>query len=365
MAFLILKSCKSMLFILSDELIVDRTHNKYNNIMRAVKKIATSVFESKHLLSGSIHVLTYFRDYFNTDEDLYCLFNFLVNNYYSTSYDFIKRRVEVVIDITIDKRYENGYEIYQSKIDDYQDTSFCQRTILIGEDLNDCIIYEIILRRYIKEKELNINYQFEFENGGGQNCCKVIEKNIRDKKIFLSILDTDRKYPKADIGSTLKSCKKFFKLNNAKFTIIELDVHEIENLLPFNLMDNEDCDGELKLKKEKFDLLRKNGPELLQFFDIKHGIKKQDIKGDEEYKNFAQKCCECDNSITNFEEYYNNLEDDNYIYLPLCRIFKKIRQQLENDNTQLILLDFQKQEWEKLGKNLLEFGCARNKEALN
>lgn len=354
-----------MFFILSDELMVESTHNKYKYVMRAVKIIANSVFESKHLLSGSIKVLTYFKEHFKNDEDLYCLFNFLIQNYYSTSYDFIKRRVEIVINVTKVQRDEEGYEIYQSAIDDYQDTSFCQKAILIGEDLNDCKIYDFILKWYIKENKLNINYAFDHENGGGRNTFKVIYKNINGKKICLSILDTDRKYPKAEIGQTLKKCKGFLRIKNPKAKIIELDLHEIENLLPFDFLDKEKFDGELATKKEKFDLLRKNDPELLKFFDIKNGIKKKDIKNNKEYKDFARKCCKCDESINNFEEYYENLSDEDYVYLPLCRIYKKIENDLEKDYTELNLLEFQKKEWDKLGKNLLEFGCARNQEALN
>lgn len=354
-----------MLFILSDELIVESSHPKKNDIMRAIKYIATSVFESKHLLSGSLDVLGFFKREFRGDLDLYSLFNTIENNYYSTSFDFIKRRVEVVIDIVSTQRIEGDFEIFQCSIDEFQDTSWCQKTILLCEDFNDCNFFSYILRWYVLKNNYHINCEFELDNGGGINICKSIRNHLRNKKILLSIIDTDRKYPAAKTGETYNNCKGFLSSINGKFHLITLDVQEIENLMPFNLLDDKTFHAEHLTKKEKFDMLRNNNPSLLQYFDIKKGIKKEDTEKDPDYKNFARECCACVQDLGDFDEYYNSLERKSFVYPPLSRIFNLIEDDLKKCSQEFILLDFQEREWNKIGEKLLEFTCARNKEALN
>ena len=233
-----------MLFILSDELMVDDSHNMKIAIVRAIKYIATSVFESKHLLSGSLEVLRYFKEEFKTDFDLYSLFNTLENNYYSESFDFIKRRIEIVISISNPRRIENDIEIFQSSIDDFQDTSWCQKAIILGEDFNDCKFFSYILKWFVKENNLNVYYDFEKDNGGGINICNSINNHIKNKKIFLSIIDTDRKYPNSPTGETYNKCRRYLGREKGTFQLIALDVQEIENLMPFNLLDDKSFFGE-------------------------------------------------------------------------------------------------------------------------
>ncbi len=306
-----------MLFILSDELIVENSHPKKNDIMRAVKYIATSVFESKHLLSGSLRVLRFFKEEFRTDLDLYSLFNTIENNYYSTSFDFIKRRVEVVIDIVTINRIEDGFEIFQCSIDEFQDTSWCQKTILLCEDFNDCNFFSYILKWYILRNNYNIHCEFEPDGGGGINICRSIKNHLKNKKILLSIIDTDRKYPTSKTGETYNKCRGFLSLTRGKFQIIALDVQEIENLMPFNLLDNKIFFDEHLTKKKKFDMLRNNNPSLLQYFDIKKGIKKEDTEKDPDYKDFARLCCACIPDLGDFDEYYDSLDSKSLVYPPL------------------------------------------------
>ena len=354
-----------MLFVLSDELMVDSSHSMKIVIVRAIKHIATSVFESKHLLSGSLEVLKYFKEEFKGDFDLYSLFNTLENNYYSTSFDFVKRRTEIVISISNLRRIEGDVEIFQSSINDFQDTLCCQASILLGEDFNDCNFFTYILKWYISKNALNINYNFDTDNGGGVNICRSIDNHIENKRILLSIIDTDRKYPNSPTGDTYNKCRKYLRKEKGSFKLIALDVQEIENLMPFNLLDNKSFSGEHASKKEKFDYLRSRNPNLLQYFDIKKGIRKKDTENDSSYKEFAKQCCDCNPDINDFDIYYNNLCDSDYVYPPLSRIFNLIEEDLKNSSENFVLLNFQEREWNKIGEKLLEFGCARNKEALN
>lgn len=355
-----------MLFILSDDLMVDSSHNLYSSIIRAVKYIAISVFESKHLLSGSLDVLKYYKNIFKNDGDLYCLFNNLVNNYYTTSYDFITRRLELVINCSNIYREENGFEIFQISIDEFQDTSFCQKTIILGEDLNDSTFFSVIINWYIKKSNLNIHCEYDRDGGGGVNTREKINEHLRNKKILISIIDTDRKYPNGPEGDTYRKCRNLLQCKKPTFLLIALDVQEMENLMPFNLLDNQTYHGEHAYKKSKFDLIRTNNPNLLQYFDIKKGILKADTDNDERYKEFARLCCLCDSDITDFEEYYNRLSGDKVcVYPPLSRIFNIIENDLKGNPENFILLDFQEREWHRIGQNLLNFTCARNKEALN
>lgn len=354
-----------MLFILSDELMLDNSDSMKIPVVRAIKHIATSVFESKHLLSGSLQVLRYFKDEFQKDSDLYNLFNALENNYYSTSFDFIKRRIEIVISISIPSRIDDGVNIIQCSVNEFQDASWCQKSIILGEDFNDCNFFTYILKWYLRENGFNITYDFDKDNGGGVNICRSISNHINNKKIFLSIIDTDRKFPNSPTGDTYRKCKQYLGKVRGNFELIALDVQEIENLMPFNLLDNKSFNGEHAQKKRKFDFLRFNNPSLLQYFDIKKGIKKEDTENNSFYKAFAKQCCDCNPDILDFDSYYNALPNNEHVYPPFSRIFNLIENDLKDGLEDFVLLEFQEREWNRLGQKLLEFGCARNKEALN
>ncbi|WP_321425060.1 hypothetical protein [uncultured Bacteroides sp.] len=353
-----------MLFILSDELLATESTVK-ERINRAIKHIATAVFESKHLLFGSIDVLKHFKKVFRLDADLYNLFNALENNYYTTPIDFITRRIEIVINVITLKRVEENIEIFQASIDEFQESSTCQRTILLGEDLNDCFFYEHVLKWFVENQTFNVNCVFEKDNGGGVNTAKSIKNHLYNKKILLSIIDTDRKYPNSKTGETYDKCAKYINKEKGKFKLLVLNVQEIENLMPFNFLEGKAYFGEHAYKKDKFDLLRQTNPSLLKFFDIKKGIKKGITEEDPQYKEFARRCCACDPNITDFDTYYDSINNDEYVYPPFSRILNIIENDLKERINDIDLLDFQESEWHRIGKNLVNFTCARNNEALN
>ncbi len=354
-----------MLFVLSNELLTASSDVQKTKVERAVKYIATAVFESKHLLSGSLEVLGYFKEIFCADSDLYSLFSTLENNFYSTSFDFITRKVEMVIDVSIPKRIEEDIEIFQVSVDDFQDSARCQKTIVLGEDFNDCNFFNYILNWYLKRLNFNIHCEFDKDNGGGVNIQKSINNHLKNNKILFSIIDTDRRYPNGPVGKTYEECKKYINKEKGIFKLIALDVQEIENLMPFNFLDNKVYSGEHAAKKVKFDLLRLHNPNLLQYFDIKKGIKKEKAEEDILYKNFAKECCNCDSEIVDFEVHYGQIANGDYVYPPFSRILNLIEEDLKQKIDCVDLLDFQEQNWIKIAQNMINFTCARNKEALN
>jgi hypothetical protein len=278
-----------MLFIISDELVVDDVVDAalYISIRRAIKHIATAVFESKHLLFGSMKVLSHFERVFQDDQDLHKLFHSILLNFYTTNLDFIKRRIEIVLDVVASYRIESNIEYFQIPIINLQDSSNCQKTLILGEDFSDCDFYEVVLNWFVK-KNVPVNIAFEKDNGGGSTLINTIKNHLSRNKICLALVDTDRKYPSGPTGATYNDCKFLEGKKIGLFKLIVLDVQEIENLVPFNFLDNKTYSSDYLFKKQKFDLIRENGPELLPFFDIKDGIVKQKIGDDDDYLEYAK-----------------------------------------------------------------------------
>lgn len=84
----------------------------------------------------------------------------------------------------------------------------------------------------------DVNHSFEVDNGGGNNTNIVLERRIKEKKILLCIVDSDKRCETDDYSGTSGSCIKTWNLMKEKNKIADLYilyVREKENLIPFSL----------------------------------------------------------------------------------------------------------------------------------
>lgn len=147
----------------------------------------------------------------------------------------------------------------------------------LSENLDDINFYLFIARYYCHK--MHIPHQrigFHTENGGGNTTCDVFKKCVsQDKNLVLCISDSDKKYGKTRdypaepaIGDTLKRIQAKAKEIDAlaehlPYHLFPLHVHEVENLIPFQLLQS-------LSQKSLPDILPKLGY-VLQLQSIKNG----------------------------------------------------------------------------------------------
>ena len=359
-----------MLFIISKDLIqADYYSENKEKIKRAVKNILIGVYESKHLVFAAYDVLAFFEKEIS-DSDANAVIKYLLSQYSMLNYDIIKRRVLVVpgkeIHVSVDG---DNSEIIKLSIDFFQDTKIIQSAVLLSEFDEDAKFYAFVTRYYCDEKDINISLSFDPDNGGGSSIDNRYiwhQKNL--DHFCLALVDSDKKYPNCDYGPTKKKLEKANNPNNHLCNYFAIDVHEVENLVPFNYIDEITC---IKNEnRDKINLIRSNNSSLLKYYDFKKGLVKDPAYASkDDFIQYARDICNLDPSISSFDTYYSSINDGDVIYPGFCRVLKFALPKLLMIGAEgwkkPVLFEFQEKEWERIGSTCLNWLCARNEEALN
>lgn len=369
-----------MLFYLTDSLIVNEDSPFYKNIYKAIQNIAIQAVNGIHSLTGSFLIIKHCRSLFKEDPILGSFFNNIYQNYAFAGVPcFLKFYIEVVTDKPT-KRNENGIEIQQIIFSQLEEVR-CEIVKLICEDLNDTIFYRHIMKWYIN-KLPNGNHVFSVchgINGGGRNTYKTVNNELNDHQISICIVDTDKKYKECppEEDGTYNMCVKNIVAAPSYYKFIAIPVHEIENLIPLNYIDTFDIwnngKKEDKENKRNFDFLRYDAENILPYFDYKKGIKKDAMFNNcLEYRRFANRCYYTNSDLmskeSDFETYVNNVSSNGKIYPHLLGgsgILKRTIDLIQSDNVpEPNLLEFQEDEWNKIGQAMLDWCIAKGPESV-
>lgn len=118
----------------------------------------------------------------------------------------------------------------------FSDSARCQKTKLLGENSNDCLLFNIIAKTYqIKNDISNLSCSLEMVNGGGNTTKAVFDNIVANGDFCLCLLDSDQKYPSSAYGSTYSIFERDPQPNNGKYMNIE--AHEAECLLPLGIIE--------------------------------------------------------------------------------------------------------------------------------
>ena len=363
-----------MLFYITDSLIIDKNKAQFPAIRKAVKYIAMSVLESKHLLRGDYQVLRFMEDEFRGDKELYPVFHQLVAKYStSTVPDDIFRYVEVVYSgfATYEK---DNHLVKQMEYSYFDDSSKVQAMTVVAEDIDDCYLFEYVLKWYIRHNQLPYNYRFTHRGGGGSRTALVVTNSLSSGDMVTCITDSDQRYKDQPLDSHF-NCVECGKIRPKEkiYYFLKLPVLEVENLIPRNHYDELDWSRETHRKeKEAFDMLCNNAcsEKILPYFDIKEGIKKVHINQyGEDFSNYAEMCCSCNPSLLKgktFKEYVDGLKDDACIYPRLRkRPMKDLAPLYKEDKLpEPELMVFQLDAWMSIATLMLDTTCARNEESM-
>jgi hypothetical protein len=153
------------------------------------------------------------------------------------------------------------------------------KTHLICEDLYDCELCSEAAKDYLNINSLNrLNVSLDPTPGGGGNTHRIFEMEaIKQKKISLCIVDSDRCSPSIDapLGETASKCKGVS--GHGIYELIVSEGREFENHLPVKLIDKVRNIWQGNLPSAKFAELELRHQHCWLFIDFKSGLRRRDI----------------------------------------------------------------------------------------
>ncbi|MBI9055468.1 MAG: hypothetical protein JEY96_16720 [Bacteroidales bacterium] len=343
-----------------------KEHQK--RINRALENILRSNWEGKHLVHANFDTLNKLREQKLSNDSKSVILN-ICNNYSLLDYSKIKHFVYVVPEEnTLELKIENDIEKYCISVDYFQNSDLLQESRILCEHLNDAKLFQLICNYFVKKENIgNIALRFEPELGGGATICDCFEKHVINRNKFcLAFSDNDKRYPNALIGGTLEKLNAVDINGNIFCKIIEIDSHEIENLVPFNYLNDIRTIHHQQKGINFIESIRNSSScELLKYFDIKKGICKKQINNCPEYLSYAEQLIPFCETIENISEIEDKAEGFSVIP-PIGKIVKDFIEKSDLLNSkEPEFLSFQELEWDKIGSNFLYWACSRNLEALN
>lgn len=242
---------------------------------------------------------------------------------------------------------------------------------LVCENVLDYDFYKWITEQYIYEES---NFQFHLNllpfNGGGDTTLESL-KHIQ-KHFCLVICDSDIKYEGAQEGCT---CKKVRSYIDSLYTygvkgvwMYTLTVHEVENLIPLDILQRISNKNEVKKLRE---ILSKGyGETFLSFFDFKEGfkestyrrIKKENIDVFLKYKELFLSLGKNEKSLKRIlKQNYRKGQDKCIIQGVGNSVLANTIRYLMNNyigKCDYTLSHYQINDWDKISRMVWSLGCA-------
>lgn len=240
---------------------------------------------------------------------------------------------------------------------------------LVGENLIDCKFYEMITKYYCYKNNMEkFNFKFHPESGGGNTTCEVFEKVVEtDKFLSLCIVDSDRNYGSSKEypgephnGDTLNRIQKKILSKLPPHEIYPLHVHEIENLIPFQILQRikqeqlPDMEKGLNFLKE---LKNINKEEAILYYDFKNGFPYMKEKPKRAYwKNIL---LELGRDSLKIPPETGKQDNQNMTFPPLSKnkLLEKAIEILQKEDIQLHIDDYLFPHWNEIGILILTWCC--------
>ncbi|MCJ8344639.1 hypothetical protein MJH12_03795, partial [bacterium] len=345
------------------------------NFLRCLKQLFVSYVEGYHLLYilPTVTEVIYSKYYKLMDPDTQAHFlTYMEETAFEIDgmFKFVNYAIQLIpSNMKTHNSYNPPYKTYESleigylPICDFLTSRNIQPTKIIGEDLNDIKVFEIMARYFLKTKDINLKVEFEAQPGGGGNTAKILKSEILNShKLCLCITDSDRRSPSnPKMQSTATNAHTVF-INNKTPKVgffIEKKVREMENYLPRLFYENWVCQhNDKSYIFEHIESLNSSNDELIFFVSMKDGLTFEQASKEADWKNWLQSIskqmcdkCKCDNCKCKvLDGYGSSLLERFVIYENEVNIGIEA---FQSSPTGLVSL------WEKIGQLLFSWGCAQ------
>jgi hypothetical protein len=255
-------------------------------------------------------------------------------------------------------------------------------SVILAESLVDVdLLYEAAIYYKFSKGIRAINIRYEPRSGGGSTIFNVLDQIKNSRREFcLCITDSDKKSPNCPQSSTSRKCESL--CNDASWVVehAELSVHEIENLIPIEILENS---LSVQLELDKFDLLKSRtkilGGDYYKFCDLKVGFTLKNLKsldaGNPRYKYWKEVLDRLSSGghISEFcelSEIQCTAEDCSCVLAPgfgdglLSKIITKMKQTTPTKFHESAKDSFMINDWLSIGRIFFEFSCCPDKDRL-
>jgi|GEM_PF-6223030 len=237
---------------------------------------------------------------------------------------------------------------------------------LILENSNDDLVFSKIVDFVLQKKNLsNFFTDYHVVLGGGHTMIAECSTFLMSNPLTFAICDSDQKSPECEVGNTAKGVKGVFDTFNKAEQYYQLNVHEVENLLPL-------CILKETARKEQLPVINfleysvKQQPDCYKFYDFKEGFKFSQIWNDRDnnvsqfwkglYEHYAESTNICYSK--DFLGGAKLNESDNVIFNRLSSMLphaiSKISHFEKNELTPQVLEDI----WFEVGEKLISWFLA-------
>lgn len=256
------------------------------SIYRSIKKILSWIEDGKHSLifekGIDTNQIVNSKEYYNYSE---IIKSCVKRHYYSEDNNKKVVRITITNQLSIDDKrsFYDGLLLVQdfdgieyhyidiSKIDTY-----LGRLLITVENIESDKRFIQAAYRTFRGRELCIEREVQFIHGGGNTIDRVVIENSIFPVRMICIIDSDRKFPEMPIKESKKVQDLLPICEQKNLVLIVLERREIENYLPLEAL--EAWLDKQRRSKEKDHPFFMFTQEQKAFFDLKKGLKKEDIE---------------------------------------------------------------------------------------
>ena len=344
-----------MVFELSDTLINEAVVNDTDK-RRSLNNLFLGYEEGNLLLSASPELLDFLKE--RLDDSLsQRIINHLQHKVWG------RYRVLWQIKVVLDNPDISNHEV---SIDFFKQTSAIQPPIVLCENLDDTRFYFALCQEFFGELYINTE---NGQGGGGSSVADNLEHIVSNKDRFcLCIVDSDVKYKGAPDGGTFAAIQNKKLEPNPTFFVYKLHVHEIENLIPIEIIIPYVKEKSVQNFAQRLKTIDYNG-DILFYYDIKDGISLKSIRANQDYYKFAEMIYQRlskPSSHISFASYLSSIKNSNCVFDPLCPgVLTAFLHRNNHNKPRFIYCDYLRTEWALLKDYIVTFLCCRHYEPIN
>lgn len=214
-----------------------------HNVVDGIQVLAFMLRSGVHLVSGDREVLGALSEFSDISSSARAIFKKSVARHAQAGSVFNAMSVYALIDFGrdgLETSCENNKTVIKIPIGYVANLIAQASTDIVYEDVNDAVVYGVVANWYSNAILNNPNLPTRSTpvQGGGSRTYVTYNLKQQDAKTFcLCITDSDKKYPDDEPGETSSKVRAIEDASKPLSFHLDLDFHEIENLIPLGFLD--------------------------------------------------------------------------------------------------------------------------------
>lgn len=185
---------------------------------------------------------------------------------------------------------EDGKRVIKVPIEYVSNLIAQAATDVVYEDINDAVIYDAVAQWYSSKILNNPNLPTRstlIQGGGSRTYVTYSSKQDAAQTFCLCITDSDKKYPNDESGDTSKKVRAVEDSRKPLSFHLDLDFHEIENLIPLGFLDRIAGTEEAKAIIAELRKAEDNQERAAKlYWDFKKGLRGYYLKSCKDFKDY-------------------------------------------------------------------------------